>query len=358
MGIEFAVAAATCLVTLVLTVGASRMAISRNLLDHPTERSSHSRPVPRSGGIAIVLAVTAALSILAALRMIDTPLLLALLGGGLPVALIGALDDRGSLPVYVRIIVHFAAAAWAVYILGGAAPLYVRGVLVNNGIFGTMLAVISIVWGLNLFNFMDGIDGLAASEAVFVFLGGGIITTSGHSGSAGAALALAAASLGFLIWNWQPARIFMGDTGSGYLGYSVAVLALASGHEQAELLLVWLVLGGVFFVDATVTVLRRLARAERIHEAHRTHAYQWLSRRWKSHQRVTAAVLLVNMCWLLPCAVLAARHPDRAVVIALCALTPVVGAALASGSGRPELYLRNPVASRGDAATTGARTTP
>jgi Fuc2NAc and GlcNAc transferase len=348
MSTDTEVTAATCLITFAIGAVIARIATGWKILDYPTSRSSHSRPVPRGGGIAIVIAFTTALIVLTTLRVIDYLICLTLGGGGLLIALVGALDDRNALPVRVRIVTHFATAAWAVYVLGAAAPVYLAGVPLNSGIAGVALTIISLVWVLNLFNFMDGIDGLAASEAAFVACGGGVIATIEHTGSAAGAFALAAASLGFLVWNWQPARIFMGDTGSGYLGYSIGVLALDAGHPRAEQLLVWLILGGVFFVDATVTVLRRLVSGEKVHEAHRTHAYQWLARRWKSHQRVTLVVLMVNTCWLLPCALLAARFPKQAVLITLVALTPLVSVALAAGAGRGERSLPNRVGTTND----------
>ena len=159
-----------------------------------------------------------------------------------------------------------------------------------------------IVWALDLFNFMDGIDGIAAGEAVFVCLAA--VLTAALAGGAltnnPAALLLAAASLGLLIWNWPPARIFMGDVGSGFLGFAIAVLALAEARHNDVALLVWAILGAFFVADSGVTLVRRMLRRARLHEAHRTHAYQHLAQRWRSHRLVTLAVLLGNLLWLLP----------------------------------------------------------
>jgi Fuc2NAc and GlcNAc transferase len=193
---------------------------------------------------------------------------------------------------------------------------------------------------MNLFNFMDGTDGIAASEAIFVLCGGALLgVLSGSAQVCWAALLCATACLGFLLWNWAPARIFMGDVGSGYLGYVIAVLALAATRANPAALWAWLILGGVFFVDATVTLLRRLARGERPHEAHRSHAYQWFARRWDSHAKVTCAVLAVDLLWLLPCAVFALRAPSFAAATAMVALLPLVLLACVV-SGRRELPQR------------------
>ena len=127
----------------------------------------------------------------------------------------------------------------------------------------------------------------------------------------------------------------MGDVGSGFLGYVIAVLALAAARIDPVALWIWLILGGVFFVDATVTLLRRLLRGERVYEAHRSHAYQWLARRWGSHAKVTCAVLIVNVLWLLPCAVFAMRRPSLAAATVIFAFAPLVLLAIAT-SGRRE----------------------
>jgi len=129
----------------------------------------------------------------------------------------------------------------------------------------------------------------------------------------------------------------MGDVGSGYLGYVIAVLALAAARENVVTLWTWLILGGVFFVDATVTLLRRLFRGERVYQAHRSHAYQWLARQWGSHLRVTLVVTLVNLLWLLPWAWAAGRFPALSIWIACGALMPLVPLAMFAGAGRREL---------------------
>ena len=150
------------------------------------------------------------------------------------------------------------------------------------------------------------------------------------------ALILAMANAGFLVWNWPPAKIFLGDVGSGYLGYVIAVLALSAAREDPVALPVWLILGAAFFVDATVTLVRRAVRGERLHQAHRSHGYQWLARRWSSHRRVTVAFLLVNVGWLFPIAWFVSRHTELALHGVVLAIVPLVILALQAGAGRPE----------------------
>ncbi len=321
-----------------LTKAVRRLSRRYGLLDVPNVRSSHVAPTPRGGGVSIVIAATSGLLFLRYLDAIRIDVLLALIGGGSVVALIGFLDDHRRVPAGIRLAVHVAAALWALVCLGGLAPLMIGHRVVDLGWAGQVLALLGIVWTLNLFNFMDGIDGIAASEAVFITCAGALLTLvhGQASDTVAIGLAFAAACLGFLLWNWPPATIFMGDVGSGYLGYVISVMALAATRDNPAAVWIWLILGGVFFVDATVTLVRRAIRRERLHEAHRGHAYQRLARRWQSHRRVTITVLLVNVGWLLPCALIAALYPQAAVWVAAGALALLLLVALGAGSGRRE----------------------
>ena len=313
-------------------------AIRSGLIDQPNPRSSHSLPTPRAGGVAIVAASLAGMVFLAAIHLLPLRMFVALAGGGLAVAAVGFIDDRRPLPARVRFIVHIGAAVWCLGWLGGLPPLRVAVHIVHLGWAGYLLGALAIVWVLNLFNFMDGIDGIAASEAVFVTGSGAVIAwllTPLTAVGPVAAVVLAACA-GFLVWNWPPAKIFMGDVGSGYLGYMIAALAVAAGHENPAAVWVWLILGGSFFVDATVTLARRSLRGDRVHEAHRSHAYQWLARRWGAHRPVTVATIAINLLWLFPAAWLATRHPASAWWISLAALGPLIILVLIAGAGRRE----------------------
>lgn len=342
MLLEAAIAAVSFVLAALLTLLIRKLKLTRGALDIPNERSSHSVPTPRGGGLSIVIVVSVAAAGLLAWGALDRDLCFALVGGGAAIAVVGWLDDRASLRPKVRLGVHFAAALWALAWLGGLPPLQIGEHSVALGVSGYLLGLLGIVWTLNLFNFMDGIDGIAASEAVFVALAGALIALySGPSGAvATIALVFAAACLGFLLWNWPPAKIFMGDVGSGYLGYTIAVLALAAARENPVALLVWVILGAIFFVDATVTLVRRVARRERASEAHRSHAYQWLARRWGSHRSVTLATIAINVLWLLPCAFFAAAQPRFAGWIVVGALLPICIGALLAGAGRRESRTR------------------
>ena len=292
-------------VTIALSFGLTFMmrqiSLARGLIDVPNARSSHTIPTPRGGGVAIVLASIGAMCLLWFLGIVDRGLFMALVVGGLAVATIGFVDDRRPLSARSRLIVHFAAAAWALAWLGWMPDAQLAGVLFIEKTAASLAAVFGIVWVLNLYNFMDGIDGIAAAEAVVVAWGGAcLLLVAGHAnGVVAAAIVFGAACGGFLLWNWPPAKIFMGDVGSGYLGYVIAVLALAASRGSSASLWTWFILGGVFFVDATVTLIRRLLRGEPVYKAHRSHAYQWLARSWRSHKLVTIAVTGTNLLWLL-----------------------------------------------------------
>ena len=175
----------------------------------------------------------------------------------------------------------------------------------------------ALVWLTNLFNFMDGIDGLAGMEAVSVSgLGAFLLLRNRLLSGAQLSLMLCAASLGFLVWNWPPAKIFMGDVGSGFLGFTLGTLALFSSKTDSTLVWPWLILLAAFLVDATVTLLRRISGRARWYEAHRSHAYQHAARASGSHAKVTLAVAAMNIGWLFPlawaaCVVLQSRSHIR-----------------------------------------------
>lgn len=332
-----------CLVTLiasaVLTGTVRALAVRHGVMDVPNDRSSHSVSTPRGGGTAIVITLSAAMLVLTALGHVDRQLCAALTCGGLLVAIVGFIDDRSSVQPLVRLLIHLLAAVWALVCFGHLWPLQVGTRIVTLGISGDVLVILGIVWVLNLFNFMDGIDGLAASEASFVGIAGAVLSACGwSSGVTAADVAFGAACLGFLLWNWPPARIFMGDVGSGYLGYTIAMLVLAAGRSDPAAFWIWFILGGNFFVDATVTLVRRLTRGEAVHRPHRSHAYQWLARRWRSHRAVTMGVLGLNVLWLFPCAWFARLHPDQAPWITVGALAPLAVVFLAVGAGRRESF--------------------
>jgi glycosyltransferase WbpL len=253
--------------------------------------------------VAIVVGVLAALPVLFSGGALDASLLWALVGGGGLVAVVGFLDDHGHVAARWRLLAHFAAAAWALIWLDGSPPLVVFGLMLEGGWVGAAIAAVYLVWLLNLYNFMDGIDGIAGVEAICVCVGAAALyVLTGHPDRLVGPLLPAAAAAGFLYWNFPPARIFMGDAGSGFLGIVLGILSLQAASVSPSFLWSWLILLGIFIVDATWTLFRRLLRGDRVYEAHRSHAYQHAALRCGAHLPVTLAVGGINLFWLLPIA--------------------------------------------------------
>jgi Fuc2NAc and GlcNAc transferase len=324
--------------TAALTVALRRVLLLRGFVDVPNARSSHVKPMARGGGIAIVIVVLTVVTMGRVNGGTTASLSLALvLGGGL-VAIVGLLDDRWTVAPRVRLLVHILASSGALVAVGGLPPVRLGDASISLGVVGDMVACVACVWFLNLFNFMDGIDGIAASEATFVSFAAAFIvgTTGGSPGLVALWVTVGGASLGFLIWNWPPAKIFMGDVGSGFLGFAIALLLVASIGSSGLSLWTAMILVAPFATDATLTLARRFARGEKWYGAHRSHAYQWLSRRWHSHAKVTGLFVLVNLALVLPVAWLSVEVPRTAPLLAVAVLFALGCAALAAGAGRRE----------------------
>ena len=299
--------------------------LRRRVLDRPNERSSHTTPTPRGGGIALVGAVLIVWLGLTATGHLP-PALPIIAAAGLGLAAVSWLDDLRGLSPAVRLAAQLAAVA-----IGMAA--LPRGAMFQGWlppVLDGAAAALLWVWFVNLFNFMDGIDGLAGSEAAAIAIGLILIVPTPQTGMLAAAVA--AASFGFLVWNWAPARIFLGDVGSVPLGYLLGFLLLGAAARGAWLPA--LILPLYFLADATITLLRRLARGERVWQAHREHFYQRAVQRGLGHaavvQRVVAADLLLVGCgW-------AAENGWGAAALAVAVLVVAVLIAALAGRARPQ----------------------
>lgn len=269
-------------------------ALHRELLDIPNARSSHSTPTPRGGGLSIVV-VTLLSALIGAVLYPDQSGLVCLLAfTGLSYAALGWLDDHFDLPSLVRFVIQllfaFIAIGWLATTEGMALPWNVPAYLLIP------VAVLWVVWMANLYNFMDGIDGIAAIEALVLSA-----TSAAWFGAIGAdgmmliVLAVAGSSLGFLCWNWSPARIFMGDAGSVALGALFAMIALIGSSHYAIPMTAFFILYAVFLVDATLTLVKRMLRGEKWWQAHRSHYYQRAVQSGWSHGQVSGAVLIINI---------------------------------------------------------------
>ena len=292
------------LLVFLLTGILRKYALSRSLLDIPNERSSHSVPTPRGGGVSIVLVFILSLPYLMISDVLPVDIVIAYVGTGAGVALIGFLDDHGHIAARWRLLAHLLAAAWALFWIGGMPPVLVLGHTIDLYWIGQVLALLYLVWMLNLYNFMDGINGLASIEAITVSLGGSLLLyLYGDIQNLWLLpIILVATVSGFIFWNFPVAKIFMGDACSGFLGIILGMFTIQIAWEYPFMLWSWFILLGVFIVDATITLLSRIIKGEKFYEAHCSHAYQIASRKYNSHITVSIAVGVINVLWLLPIA--------------------------------------------------------
>jgi len=280
----------------ILTAWIRDFALRKGVLDIPNPRSSHVVATPRGGGLAFVSAFLLAVLLFVWLFPANRSLWFALLGGGLLVGGVGGIDDRKGLSSWLRLFLYGLAIVWAVYWLGGLPQVETGIGAIRFGLLGFGVAWFITFVFVNLYNFMDGIDGLAAGEGLVVSIAaGGILALAGDWELAMACWVLAAALAGFLRWNWPPAKIFMGDIGSNFLGFVFCILAVASENRGSMPVLVWVILLSVFWVDGVATLTRRLLHGEPPYKAHREHAYQRAVQAGYSHRQVTTIIMLINV---------------------------------------------------------------
>ena len=283
-------------------------ALRRGVMDIPNERSSHVVPTPRGGGMAFVLCFLAGVMYFYWQQLVSLDALLAYFVAGTMVAIVGVVDDHYSISPWSRLIAHIFSAVVVLCCVHGMPAITIAGYyLPANNLVTNILAFFLLVWLINLYNFMDGIDGLAALEAVFS--GGAfafILWFVGASSNIYLPLLLASTVAGFLWWNFPPARIFMGDSGSGFLGIATGIMVVYSAAIAPAFFWSWLILLGVFIVDASFTLSRRALAGMPIHQPHCSHAYQHLAAHLHCHKKVSISVLLLNTLWLFPLALLVA----------------------------------------------------
>lgn len=322
-----------------LLTGLFRLVAQRvRLIDVPVFRSAHSNPVPVGGGLSIVVLVLLFAGYGYSAGIIPGNEFAALMAG-LLIACIGIVDDVKQLDVRWRIPAQFLASIYVVYCLGDVPAIDFGLFLFPESLLLNVFGVFALVWLLNLFNFMDGIDGIAATELIAVNLLSIVIVINTDELITLLSASLAAAAGGFLLWNWSPAKIFMGDVGSGFIGFSLGVMALLSMHHGSMTVWTWVLLVGVFIVDATLTLFNRFRRKQRWLEGHASHAYQNAARHYKSHAKVTITVLLINLFWLGPLAWLSMQYPEMGLFIAILGLLPLVLLARRFGAGVEQFTL-------------------
>lgn len=326
-----------CALPLLASLVLSRLVIhffGKRLLDTPNIRSSHHTPTPRGGGIAIAGGVAiAALTALSFGHITPHPLYWLMIPSGL-IAILGICDDLFDLNIAVRLTIQFLLAGLGIYLIG-----------INNDwsppvrLITTVILILFIVWMTNLYNFMDGINGLAALEAISACMGMTLIYWMQKTTNTGAIcllIMISASTVGFLFWNFPKAKLFMGDAGSLFLGLSLGLLAVGSLTENFHIFSAWLIMLGVFIVDASYTLFYRLLTRQPIHQAHRTHTYQKISIKWNSHTYTTLAIVTINLLWLLPIAIAVTTTQLHFAAALLIAYAPLLLIAHKFRAGRPQ----------------------
>ncbi|MHA1566031.1 MAG: MraY family glycosyltransferase [Alphaproteobacteria bacterium] len=306
-----------------IAVGFVRQILLRcEILDHPNERSSHVGATPRGGGLAL-MAILLPAWLIAVVHVNPTDCSWQIAAGALCLAGISWLDDLRGVGPMPRLLVQIVVAAVAVAVL--KAPVF-QGLL--PPLFDSIAAIFLLVWFINLFNFMDGIDGLSAVEAAAIGLGlflFGLVLGEfavGHW----QALAIAGAALGFLIWNWSPARVFLGDVGSIPIGFMLGWLLLQAASQGAWAAALILVL--YYLADGTITLLRRLIQGANVLAPHRQHFYQQAVQRGHTHAKVAGLVAVLNVA-LIAHALIVVAKPQTATLPALLSASALVAGALA-----------------------------
>lgn len=322
-------AASYCLTRLTLS-----LALRKDVLDHPNERSSHTSPTPRIGGLGFVIVINALFIILLATGSLSLTTAIAIIVPPTILAIVGLLDDVYQLSNKVRLMLQILSVAAVLMLI---QPVDTRATSPLILIMGGLAVSFLMVWVINLFNFMDGIDGIAGTEFVFVLLSLALLLAF-HPNQEQWIVTITLTTLpvvGFLIVNWPPAKIFMGDVGSTYLGLIIGIFCLIAFQAGVPL---WscLIVFGAFLCDATWTLLTRIITKQRWFAPHRSHSYQKLARRYASHGKVTLAMLGINIFWLLPFALIANVNPTYGPLLILVAYAPLLAICYKAKAGLPD----------------------
>lgn len=319
-----------------ILTGLFRLAAQRiHLMDTPVARSAHSNPIPVGGGISIALLVLLVVVFYYSAGLIPSNEFAAIMAAAV-IAGLGMIDDVRHLDVRWRIPTQFVASCFVVYCLADVPAIDFGLFIFPESVLLNIFAIFALVWLMNLFNFMDGIDGIAATELVSVNLVSLVIVANSDDIVTLLSASFAAASAGFLLWNWAPAKIFMGDVGSSFIGFMLGVMAMLSMLHGSMTVWTWVLLLGVFIVDSTLTLVKRYRRGLRWYEGHASHAYQHAARHYKSHAKVTITVVAINLLWLAPLAWLSVQYPRMGLAITLVGLLPLILLASHYGAGEEE----------------------
>ena len=311
------------LVTFLFSLGITSLvreyAVKNAVIDMPNERSSHTEPTPRGGGIAISIPIVISIIGVYLFDLISSPLFIGLLISALIITIIGWLDDHKHIMFYWRVIFYSIASIWTISWVGSLDAISIGLIRIPLPyMWGYIVTFLGLVWLTNLYNFMDGTDGLAALQGICAgFFGGVLMLLEGETGLALICFIIVSSCLGFLYWNWPPAKIFMGDIGSCLLGFIFGALALISDVTGTVSVSIWCMLLSVFICDATFTLIKRIVRREKWYDAHCSHAYQRLVQMGMTHKQLAIAFFFLNTIAIWPMSYAAYAIPSHAVYISI-----------------------------------------
>jgi Fuc2NAc and GlcNAc transferase len=335
----FIILIAVLLASFCLTYCVQKIALRNNLIDTPNHRSAHQIPTPRGGGLAIAISFFMGVTGLFFFNYLAFNQFIGFLGSGLLVSLIGFLDDKYSTHPLSRLTTHTIAAIWGLFWLGGFPTITFFNFTLENIFLLNLIGVLALVWLTNLYNFMDGINGIASIQAISVGLGIALIGYLSTNSVDFLPLVVSSACCGFLYWNFPKAKIFMGDAGSGFLGLILGLTAIYQAMINTHFLYCFLILMAVFILDSTWTLFRRFVRHQKIYEAHSSHAYQHATRKYLSHTKVSLAVLCINLLWLLPIAILVTIQYVSPILGLLMAYIPLLMIAIKLKAGTESVHV-------------------
>ena len=311
-------------------------------LDTPSPRSSHTVPTPTAGGLAILISYFIYFLMLSNFINLSTEPLLVLLISLIPIVTIGLIDDYKGIGIFTRLSVQFIVASFFVYYFQISEGGFGDNTYSQSSVIIIFLSILLSVWLMNLYNFMDGIDGYASIECIFVSFSAALIAYLNNSESLIYLylLGLGFSTIGFICRNWHPAKIFMGDTGSVAIGCIFAFFTIYSGHESVISIYTWLILLSVFISDATYTLFVRIVTKKNISKPHLTHGFHVMTETKNSQLITIKSLIVINIAWVLPLALLSNIFINYHIIITIIAYLPLilyllkVGAGLENGSNK------------------------
>lgn len=307
----------------------------RNLMQSPHFRGTHTNAIPRGVGLSVVIVCLISLTALGLNNAyFPTSFAVGLVIGGILIATIGFMDDHQHVASIIRLCVQSLSVGFILFLMGGFPDLYFLGYVFHVGWIGHIVAFIGMLWFVNLYNFIDGIDGQAGTETIFICLNlGSMAYLLGFISLTWLMLVVATSMLAFLCWNWQPAKVFMGDVCSAFLGFLFASLMAFTARDNTIPILCWLILLSLPIIDMTYTLVLRLLKGYSYNEAHNWHAYQHAVVRYGSHQAVVLRGLAINIFWLAPLAWAAFILPQFDLYLFVIAIAPIFYVVIKLGAG-------------------------